>query len=101
MLLVLFDLLVTQTEIESVLLLPTRTLPKLRPEEVRASCPDAALEYKRILRRTSFHQAFLHSKPRRLMPSTLLLRACGARGGIMEQLPLCPGSPRTPALRHR
>src|SRR5437879_9801765 len=75
----MFDLLLLVTEIDSVLLLPTWMLPKLRPEEVRVSCPDAALEYKRILRRTSFHQAFLHSKPRRLMASTLLLRARGAR----------------------
>src|SRR5438445_10974631 len=67
---VMFDLLLT--EIDSVLLLPTWMLPKLRPEEVRVSCPDAALEYKRILRRTSFHQAFLHSKPRRLMASDSL-----------------------------
>src|SRR2546426_11447089 len=98
---VMFDLLALLTEIESVLLLPTGMLPKLMPEDARASCPDAALEYKRTLRRTSFHQAFLHSKPRRLMASTLLLRACGARWGIMERLPLCPGSPRTPAVRHR
>src|SRR5439155_25981844 len=98
---VMFDLLLLLTEIDSVLLLPTWTLPKLRPEEVRASCPDAALEYKRILRRTSFHQVFLHSKPRRLMASIRLLRAHGARWGIMERLPLCSGSTRTPAVRQR
>ena len=64
---VMFDLLVLLIEVDSWAPLPTWTLPKLRPEEVRASCPDAALEYKRTLRRTSFHQVFLHSKPRRLI----------------------------------
>src|SRR5437879_12192917 len=71
----MFDLLLLVTEIDSVLLLPTWMLPKLRPEEARVSCPDAALEYKRILRRTSFHQAFLHSKPT-LNNSPVSLRDC-------------------------
>jgi len=46
--------------IDNVLLLPIWTLPKLRLEEEGASWPVAALEYRRILRRTSFHQACLH-----------------------------------------
>ena len=69
-----FDLPLLLTAIDNVLLLPTRRLPKSMREEVMANCPVAALEYRRNLRRTSFHQACLHWKKRRLIPSTLFPR---------------------------
>jgi hypothetical protein len=49
---VMYLLLVLVTEVDSVLLLPSWTLPKSRPEEASASCPEAALAYKTTLRRS-------------------------------------------------
>jgi hypothetical protein len=84
-----FDLPLLLAAIDNALLLPSWTPPKFTLEEVKTSCPAAALEYRRNLRRTSFHQACLHWKTRRLIPSTLLLRASDARWGMMERLQLC------------
>jgi hypothetical protein len=78
-----FDLPVLLAEIESVLLLPTWTLPKLRFEELRASCPDAPIEHKRTLSRTTLGQENLHSKPGlfAIVPP-LMLRARGTAGDM-------------------
>jgi len=78
-------LLLLVTEVDSVLLLPSWTLPKLREGEARAEeaivcSPEAALAYKTTLRR-SCHQMYLPSKPRRRIPPTLLLHAQTAHGG--------------------
>jgi len=83
-----FDLPVLLAEIESVLLLPTWTLPKLRfeeleVEELRASCPAAAIEHKRTLSKITLGQENLHSKPElfSIVPP-LMLRARGTAGDM-------------------
>ena len=78
---VIFRLLVLRAEVQIVLLLPSWTPPKLRAEEVSASCPDAAFTYKTIWRRSKCQQRRLHSRSRRRISSTLLLRAHTAHGG--------------------
>ncbi len=83
-----FNLPVLLAEIASVLLLPTWTLPKLRfevleVEELRASCPAAAIEHKRTLSRITLGQENLHSKPElfSIVPP-LMLRARGTAGDM-------------------
>jgi hypothetical protein len=76
--------------VESVLLLPTWTLPKLRlealeMEELRTSCPATAIEHQTTLSNTALDQETFRGKPRHLLivpPLMLVL----AHGGVMGRL---------------
>jgi hypothetical protein len=57
---VTFDLPLLLTTMDKVLLLASLTLPKFMLEEESASCPFAAIEDRRNLRRSSFQQTCLH-----------------------------------------
>jgi len=83
-----FDLPVLLAAVESVLLLPTWTVPKLRlevleVEELRVSCPAAPIEHKTTLSKIILGQENLHSKPDlfSIVPP-LMLRARGTAGDM-------------------
>jgi len=83
-----FDLPVLLAAVESVLLLPTWTVPKLRVEvleveELRVSCPSAPIEHKTTLSKITLGQENLHSKPElfSIVPP-LMLRARGTAGDM-------------------
>ena len=83
-----FDLPVLLTAVESVLLLPTWTLPKLRLEALevgalRASCPATPIEHQTTLSKFTLDQEPLRSKPKRLfIVPPLKLRARGTAGDM-------------------
>jgi hypothetical protein len=72
------------TAVESVLLLPTWTLPKLRlealeVEELRTSCPATAIEHQTTLSKTAPDQEPIRGEPRYLLivPPLMLVLAHG------------------------
>jgi len=76
------------TAIEIVLLLPTRTLPKLRlealeAEELRTSCPATAIEHQTSLSKTAPDQEPIRREPRYLLivPPLMLVLAHGGGYG--------------------
>jgi hypothetical protein len=83
-----FDLPALLTAVESVLLLPTWTLPKLRLEALevgalRASCPATPIEHQTTLSKITLDQEPLRSKPKHLfIVPPLMLRARGTAGDM-------------------
>jgi hypothetical protein len=76
------------TAVESVLLLPTWTLPKLRlealeVEELRTSCPATAIEHQTTLSKTAPDQEPIRREPRYLLivPPLMLVLAHGGGYG--------------------
>jgi hypothetical protein len=92
------DRLVLLTAVESVLLLPTWTLPKLRlealeVEELRTSCPATAIEHQTTLSKTAPDQEPIRREPRYLLIVPPLMLAL-AHGGDYGATALRSGPPR-------